>query len=689
MTRRRFAARVGTLQDGRDLVNPSRTAPPAVRVSAATQFSRRFQPPSPTNRSGMMALARLAGSIAVVLAAAGPAAATNAPEEVPRGSWAATVRALRMASMLPVGTATRTASSEALVACRPAAGNGEGTTVPRGCRDQVAHVLDAIATDGDSGDRTTRGLARVARPFVSEALFLLSAAEARSAGPRSGIDVAVALSPDGRTLRVRPTTPLRGGRDYGLVVSGLPADVASGWHVGVASEASAALRAEQASRVPATLDEEREGERRQGAISLVDRIARDVGGGDAPPSVDLRAALRRPLESREIVSLRVNLVEGSAAANPDVALRFRTQDVRGVLARERAAVDPLPCASATRLQAIDSPASDAALEGVYRGRFPSPGDGADTTEVSWRHSFLIALPRGASATTPIVLAVHGHGGSAAEMLRAMAPRLARRGMATLAIDLPAHGGRAGEGARVDALDPVRSAHAVRRAALDTVAAVGMVTRCGLVLPDGTRLAPAGLRFLGYSLGAAVGILARAIEPRIETTALIAPAADLVEWQVQQVPKLLGAQTYTICSGGPAHGAVCGTPDACGPQGACIFDPSVLLLMDVLALPYRVALAPADPLAFAAHRTGGSTAPLLILAGALDMTVGTLTARRLADAYGWNVDTRGVRRGRTHRLEVSSASGHELFTDPRVREQAADFLADGGRRRNAQPTPATP
>jgi hypothetical protein len=171
---------------------------------------------------------------------------------------------------------------------------------------------------------------------------------------------------------------------------------------------------------------------------------------------------------------------------------------------------------------------------------------------------------------------------------------------------------------------------------------------------------------------------RAVERRLGTAVLVAPPADLVAWQVQQIPKHLGATTYTICEDGPAHGRSCLGPQDCA-DGVCTFDPRLLLLSDLFDFPYDVLFGGADPVAFASERTGGaSVAPLLLIGGGVDMTVGPLAGARLAGLYGMKLDARGGRRGASRRFVYWSGLGHDLISNAAVREEAYDFLMNGGR-----------
>ena len=49
--------------------------------------------------------------------------------------------------------------------------------------------------------------------------------------------------------------------------------------------------------------------------------------------------------------------------------------------------------------------------------------------------------------------------------------------------------------------------------LQSCAIVHALRDCGLVLPDGSRYRPSRISYVGYSLGAMVGVVARGVEER--------------------------------------------------------------------------------------------------------------------------------------------------------------------------------
>jgi len=666
----------------------------------------------------------LATLLAVLLSVPASARAAEPGADSAAGARAALDLALEIAASMPRGSTGRPPAEGAAGACAAPDAGACPVGDPPACARALAGLLDALAEDAGADDTTTRDLAVMARILIANAASRLAwwsgpgDAGCRVALAPRDVEARVTLGPDPRTLRVRPLRPLRFGRAYRVVVHGLPDAVPVAWSVaqedgvvrspgpdGDAERAEAAIVA----RYDATFGGREVEFRDADARALLRRLGAslaDVAGGS--PTAAVEGTLARPLSGEELVRLRARFVPvargagdavaGGPGADAGAGPVVRVVDARDTLAAYRAVVAE-PCA-AVRVAPADVGIRGAAVAAVYRGRFPSRdvtgGAGsarllgvppADAREVE--RPFLLALPRDAGPETPLVLAVHGHGGRAEAMVKAHAIGLARRGIATLALDLPGHGERAGEGDFVDPLDPARLTLGLRQAAVDALAAVASV-RCGFVLPDGRAWRPGDVRYLGYSMGAMVGVLVRSVEPRLGAMVLLAPVADFEEWQVLQLPKRLGAERYTACSGGPAHGELCLTTAACEPGGVCGANPELVLLRDLVTPAYGAVYAAAEPAGFAAERTGpASTAPLLLIGGGMDMGVGPHAAGRLAEAYGMRPAGDGARRG-TARLVVWPGLGHDLLASEDVREQAYDFLATRGRRvRRAAPTAPAP
>lgn len=650
---------------------------------------------------------RLASLAALVLLASGPSRADAAapPDEHSAIGTSATVqRALQFASSLPRSSAGRVAAEPGADACRAlpvVQPDCPALDVAR-CSIALRALYDALARGSDDADDVTRNLSRVGRTLVSDALSRLTWARPRDgeAGCASPLEdgrtaATIQVSGDGRTLRVRPLRPLRAGRAYQLVVEGLASDASIDWHAGSAGRSAADLERDLVDGYDTVFSGAQPRFRDGDARALLKRLAAEASAlPDVPAAAGAQGTLRRAVDAAALSRLRAWFEPATTDAHRKAVLRFRTFDPRAGLVAYRELLARNGCApyqgGSLALEPVDVGLEGAAIAGVYRGRFRSldlAGDdrtsrilGVDPDVARpIELSFLLALPAGFSAGTPVVLALHGHGGRAETMLKTNAIGLARRGMATLALDLPAHGERGREEPFVDPLHPERLTLGIRQATVDALALLHAGASCGFQLPDGERFTPRTLRYLGYSLGAAIGVLLRAVEPELGTTVLVAPPGDLVEWQVQQVPKRLGAETYTGCSGGAAHGRPCRDPSACGPDGTCVFDPQIILLSDVVSSSYGALFGGADPVAFAGERTGSaSTAPLLLIAGGLDTTIGLLVGPRLADIYGLKLTADGGRRGAGTRFAYWPGLGHELFANETVREQAYDFLMTGGR-----------
>jgi hypothetical protein len=220
-----------------------------------------------------------------------------------------------------------------------------------------------------------------------------------------------------------------------------------------------------------------------------------------------------------------------------------------------------------------------------------------------------------------------------------------------------------------------------------MAAVRAALHCGVVLPDGKRVQPKEVLYLGYSLGTMVGILARSVEPELGTAVLFAPGGDISGWLMLQLTPRFSAP-YVSCLGGPQHGESCFPSGLCAAPGVCTMDPHLYQLASLLELPYALAGAGADPLELAVERTGrASKARALLLTGAEDGVLHPMLATRLGDALGQKAYGPHRYRGpRTLRIDWPHL-GHELVQDPAVRAVAYEFLASRGRRIAADAPPS--
>jgi alpha-beta hydrolase superfamily lysophospholipase len=629
-------------------------------------------------------------------------AAIHQRDDGPAGTAAAVELALSTLATLPPSSSARGPLDAARDACGTIAAPATGCLPldAERCRAALATLYDALGND--AGDALGRDMFRATRLRVGDALSRLAWAPATDAagscttGATHGVRAArIEIGADGRSVAVRPLRPLRAGRRYVLILDGMPADTSARWW----TDASAAAEVEHdlLAAYEATFPDRGTRFAEPEARALLRRVAaEELALPGAPGTTGVRGRLSRALDGKEVARLRASFVPDRGAATPPGGVKLRVLDPRAELIayRERLAARacPGPTPDGLALERVAEPDfSDATIAAVYRGRYASAeldgstssgtatGGGPASSPRPTEHGFLLALPAAFDrATTPLVLLVHGHGGNARAMLKNNAIGLARRGMASLAIDLPAHGDRTSEPELVSPLDPARLTHGLRQAVVDALAVLDATSRCGLAVPGAGRYAPADTRYLGFSLGAVVGVLLRAVEPHLGTTVLIAPSADLADWQVIQVPRVLGVTTYGACSGGPAHGRKCS--GTCEPGSVCIADPQLVSFGDLLSFPYGAIFSPAQALSVAGERTGSaSTAPLLIVSAGLDMAVGPAAGARLADAYGMTLDDSSGRRGRGTRLMVWPSHGHDLLSDLRVRQEAYDFLATRGRR----------
>jgi pimeloyl-ACP methyl ester carboxylesterase len=249
-------------------------------------------------------------------------------------------------------------------------------------------------------------------------------------------------------------------------------------------------------------------------------------------------------------------------------------------------------------------------------------------------------------------------------------------MALLALELPAHGDRHVAGQEfLDPLAPASLALNVRQAVVDVMAVVHLARRCGIALPDGRRLVPRDVRYLGYSLGGMIGAVARAVEPDLGATALVAPAGDMTSWMMLRIAVSLGSE-FVACVGGARNGEDC-LHVPCPSPGVCVEQVALSHMKSLIELPYRLVLGGSDPLSFAGQPGGtGSRAPLLIVTGGNDEVLYPLLATRLADAYR----LRPTGKGRRHRAGMTLVQWpdfhHNLVTQPEVRNQVYAFLGRG-------------
>jgi fermentation-respiration switch protein FrsA (DUF1100 family) len=132
---------------------------------------------------------------------------------------------------------------------------------------------------------------------------------------------------------------------------------------------------------------------------------------------------------------------------------------------------------------------------------------------------ILLVPR-ASGTAPGALLLHGAGSSKERMADSVGRALLRRGVASLAVDLPLHGARAGAGTGYSMRNPLQLAQTWRMALAEGRQALRYLAEHAVV--DPRRLA-----VVGYSLGAYLGVVLAASEPLCRAVVLAA-GGDLPE-----------------------------------------------------------------------------------------------------------------------------------------------------------------
>ena len=556
---------------------------------------------------------------------------------------------------------------------------------------------DAPATDRASGARLATETA--------EALHLLRTAQAAfrrgncdSLIDKGRIPAQVRLLGDGRTLRLRPIIPLRMGRPYDLEL------------IGATPEEKAQVRQSVFPRVGA-----REIELPRGTFALPLVQSLPVSGDSLPDTSGATNLLRgledrirhqerpgtptvaglqlqwpEPMEAADFNRLRFRFTPHKRAEPENSLLSFRTRNDRQALREVREKLGDRPCQPIQLDPLVDPRVKDLPDGELYQGAVRSLRADSENPQFAPEPiiPFRLALPRGFHRDTALVLLVHGHSGSSERSLRKHAADLLDRGLAAIAIDLPDHGRRGGEGARFfDPIDPAGLADHVRQSAIDVVAVVDTIARCGFRQPNSWEWKPREVLYLGYSVGAMVGIVARSIEPRIGTTVLLAAGGDLPGWMMLHTPQRFNPKLLS-CIGGPDSGLAClGSSEVCRTPGRCGVDPFRFQLGEHFALPFAWAAAGGEPLAYATERTGPANhADVLIFTGGNDYTLHPLLATRLGDALGLRIVAPRLRKGPGGLRVQKPELGHELREDPLVRQETANFLASRGRQRPWIPFP---
>ena len=569
-----------------------------------------------------------------------------------------------------------TAARRSLVRLRKACSAEE----VRECQGSLALLFDEVRAErGSAGPLLAAALGQAAT-HLADAVVRLGQFDNPQCRPLQGRREATAarflLTPDARHAEVKPLVPLRGGRRYELVLEG-PTELS------VSREENAAARSTPSQAMEA-VDLKRVQE-------LLDRAV-DAGARlDTASFVGVRVEFPEAARGDDLRGLRLFFVPERPAGRVStgtVVASFRTADVRAGLLAYRRRIHQLPCAPSALARVLPS-GGESAVEAGFAGSYASldirtgaaAADALGTSEpVPARHGFRLLLPPDVADSTPVVLVVDGHMGSMERMLGRHGRELLDQGMAVLAIDLPEHGTRAQPGVDlVTPTDPARLSRNMRQAATDVMAVVRQARSCGFMKSDGSVYRPSELRYLGYSMGAMVGVIARAVESGLGATVLIAPGGDLIGWLMLRLGPGLGAR-FVGCLGGPDHGGDCVEDGVCAAPGRCVADPVFEELYRLIEPAYSQASAPGDPLSFATERTGAaSTAPLLLITGGQDAALHPALAARLADAFGMHPTGPWERRGPNARFVQWPALAHDLPEQEGPRQQAHEFVASGGRR----------
>jgi len=330
--------------------------------------------------------------------------------------------------------------------------------------------------------------------------------------------------------------------------------------------------------------------------------------------------------------------------------------------------DPRPAITVTPADGCGEPA-EAAADGLPadapRDELSQVRRGALASGVS----YWIALPR--RPVSGVVILAHSLEWNARIMLATLANDLAREGLASASFDLPLHGERLAAGEEfVPANDPAAFARHAEAAARDVVALADYLRRC----PESAGLpraaSEAGVAFLGYSIGATVGVLALAVDPLLRPAVLIAPAGDVFRWQGLLVAREVGLLTRTCV--GALGGKMCTTDADCG-AGICEHHPGLWLVPTALGPTARVLVGDAEPLGMAAFLgPPDDTRPVLVQLATADAIVFRPYARRVADALALVPVTSGA--DLPPRAVTEWPGGHDFIHDPAVRLEAARFLA---------------
>ncbi|MDG2307446.1 MAG: hypothetical protein P8R42_22895 [Candidatus Binatia bacterium] len=569
---------------------------------------------------------------------------------------------------------------------------GDATALRR-CATALGDVYGELWA-AEPTDPRRRGVGWFVAWGVADAALRLTAArsviEAGDPGrlaPPGRVASQVLVHGDGRTLRIRPLRALRPGRRWALVVEGLePTELAALRETVVPKMGEAGLEVPAGSFSgpvvfgmrddPSEMDHER-------AIALAKQLEQDIRGRTGTsPVAGVQVRLPAPLSSADLERIVATFVPAHDAPAEETVVVLPVLDLRSSLGGYVDRLTSEPCVSApARSRAGILPSPALVLEGTYPSlEIGRESDGrrvevgvVDATDMAL--PYLLALPPEVGPATPLVVAVHGHSGTAADFLSVHGAALLARGLAVLAVEYPDHGERgAAEKEFLGVLDPVRLGVNYRQSVVDVLAAIHSATACGFALEDGTTYRPSDLRYLGYSLGSLVGITVRSLWPSLGPAVFVAAAGDLAGWLMMHFPNYLDAPVLT-CVGGPQDGESCFDSRVCSGPGVCWIDPYFARMAFLFDLPFGLVLADAEPLGPSRVRTGAvSHAPALLLTAGEDGVLFSLLQARLGDAYDLHGEPPGRIRGPRSERRHWPSLGHNLIDNAEVRAAAYDFLA---------------
>jgi cephalosporin-C deacetylase-like acetyl esterase len=131
---------------------------------------------------------------------------------------------------------------------------------------------------------------------------------------------------------------------------------------------------------------------------------------------------------------------------------------------------------------------------------------------------LLAIPKTGDPPFPCVIVQHGYSGSKDNFFPSMFDLIAMQGYAAIAIDAQWHGERKEEGKDIFSKDLEADREAIIQTVIDIRRAIDF-------LETRQEIEKRRIGYIGISMGAILGTLATAVEPRIDTCVLIVGGGD--------------------------------------------------------------------------------------------------------------------------------------------------------------------